>query len=82
MVDQIFLKYRKIIINKVHARIVKYNMKIGIDIPTIVLEGKRIYTTNKNDLWAKAIQMKIKIVRIIFLLLEYDTQIPVRSKII
>ena len=55
-------------------------MKSGIDIPTTVLEAKRLDTTNKNYLWAKAIQKELTNVRVAFLLLEDGEQIPVWSK--
>ena len=37
----------------------KKYMKFGIDVPTTVLEARRLDTVNKNDLWAKAIDKEL-----------------------
>ena len=74
------LKKRKILINKLRARMTKKHMKFGIDVPTTVLEANRLDTTNKNDLWAKAIEKELKNVIVAFQLLEHDELIPVGSK--
>jgi hypothetical protein len=74
------LRKRDRIVNQVKHRMIKKELKFGIQVPRSVDEALKLDKENDNDLWQKAIDKELKNVLIAFQLLEEGESLPVGSK--